>query len=65
MSVAALCASAASPKHVLLLHSYGREFTPFNTFSGTFRTALGEQLNGPVEFHDVALESTRSMIAPG
>ena len=52
-------ALGASPKQVLLLHSYGREFAPFNTFSESFRTALGEQQNGPVDFHELALESAR------
>jgi PAS domain S-box-containing protein len=52
-------AVGAAPKQVLLLHSFGREFAPFNTVSESFRTELGQQLNDPVEFHDVALESAR------
>jgi PAS domain S-box-containing protein len=52
-------AAEAPPKQVLLLHSFGREFAPFNTFSETFRTELGQQLGDRVEFHDVALESAR------
>jgi len=57
--VAALSAAGAAPKQVLLLHSFGREFAPFHTVSETFRTELGQQLDSPVEFHDVALESAR------
>lgn len=52
-------AAGAVPKEVLLLHSFGKEFAPFNTFSDVFRTELGQQLGDPVEFHDVALESAR------
>ena len=59
LALVALCASAASPKQVLLLHSFGREFAPFNTFSETFRTQLAQELGDPVELHDVALESAR------
>jgi PAS domain S-box-containing protein len=59
LCAATLCASAAAPKRVLLLHSFGREFAPFNTFSEAFRTALSQQLGYDVEFHDVALESAR------
>jgi len=52
-------AAGAAPKQVLLLHSFGREFAPFNAVSENFRTELGQQLDDPVEFHDVALESAR------
>ena len=57
--MAAPGASADTPKQLLLLHSFGREFAPFNTFSETFRMELGQQLGDAVEFHDVALESAR------
>lgn len=55
--MAAGSALAAESKQVLLLHSFGRDFAPFNTFSEAFRTELGQQMAGRVEFHDVALES--------
>jgi PAS domain S-box-containing protein len=54
-----LSARAESPKQVLLLHSFGREFAPFITFSETLRSELGQELGDRVEFHDVALESAR------
>ncbi len=60
--LATLVASGAADaphKHVLLLHSYGRGFEPFNTFSETFRTELAQQLGEPVEFSDVPLEGAR------
>jgi signal transduction histidine kinase len=52
-------APGASPKQVLLLHSFGREFAPFNTFTEGFRTEVGQQMQDPVEFHDAAFESAR------
>jgi hypothetical protein len=52
-------AKGAAPKRVVLLHSYGRGFEPYTTFSENFRTELATQLGQPVEFHDVALESAR------
>jgi PAS domain S-box-containing protein len=52
-------AAAAPPTEVLVLHSFGLEFAPYNTFSESFRTELGKRLDSPVEFHDVGLESAR------
>ena len=36
-------ASAAEPKRVMLLHSLGREFRPWNVYANTIRTELGLQ----------------------
>ena len=52
-------ATSAGPRHVLLLHSYGREFAPFNAFSESFRTELAQQLREPLDFRDVNLEAAR------
>jgi PAS domain S-box-containing protein len=52
-------AAGATATHVVILHSYGRGFEPYNTFSENFRTELAEQFAQPLEFHDVALESAR------
>jgi len=41
------------------LHSFGREFAPFNTFTEAFRSEVGQQMVDRVEFHDVAFESAR------
>lgn len=57
--VMVLSASAAAPCRILLLHSYGREFAPFNAFSGNFRTELAKLSPGPVDFYEVLLESAR------
>ena len=52
-------ASAAAPKRVVFLYSYGLGFEPYKTFAVNFRTELAEQFAQPLEFHDVALESAR------
>jgi hypothetical protein len=56
-----LCLSAlgAEPKRVLLIHSFGRDFAPFNTFSGNFRTELARQSTDPIDGYEVSLESAR------
>ena len=52
-------AVGAPPTRVVLLHSYGRGFEPYSTFSENFRTELAKEFGQPLEFHDVALESVR------
>src|SRR5215211_6817891 len=54
-----LTAEAAEPRRVLLLHSFGREFEPFSTFSETFRSELARQSSEPLDFFDVGLGSAR------
>lgn len=49
-----------APKHVLVLYSLGREFSPFNVMAGTFRTELAQRSPTPIEFHEVTLETARS-----
>jgi len=60
LTLATLCASAASPKRVLLIHSFTRDFAPFNTFSAILRTELVSQSPEPVDVFEVSLESARS-----
>ena len=55
----AIGATGAEPRRVLLLHSFGREFEPFSTFSENFRTELAKQSPEPLDFFDVALETAR------
>lgn len=49
----------AQPRRVLLIHSFGRDFEPFNTFSAEFRAGLARQSPQPVDFFDVALADAR------
>jgi PAS domain S-box-containing protein len=59
VALATVCASGASPKRVLLLQSFGRDFAPFNTFSGVLRTELVSQSPEPVDVFEVSVESAR------
>lgn len=49
----------AEPARVLLIHSFGRDFAPYDAFSGYFRTELARQSPRPIDFYEVALESAR------
>jgi signal transduction histidine kinase len=51
--------AAAEPKRVFLLHSFGREFSPFNEFPGSFRAELVRQSPDPIEFFEASLEMAR------
>ena len=53
-------AEAAAPKRVVILHSYGRDFAPFNATGSVLRTELASQLHGPVVFLEASLESERA-----
>lgn len=59
LTLATLSVSATSAKRVLLLHSFGRDFAPFNTFSGTFCTELVSQLPESVDVFEISVESSR------
>ncbi len=48
-----LCASAASPKRLLL------SFEAYHTVAGLLRTELASQMAEPIDFSEVSLESTR------
>ena len=50
---------AAVPKRVLIVHSFGRDFAPYNPTGQAFRTRLTELLKQPVVFHDVSLDVER------
>ena len=43
---------------MLILHSFGRDFAPFNAVSSTFRTELARQSAAPIEFFEASLENT-------
>ncbi|MCW5559254.1 MAG: hypothetical protein KIT22_15665, partial [Verrucomicrobiae bacterium] len=51
--------AADSPRRVLLVHSFGRDFAPFNEVSAQFRTELARRSPEPVEFLDASLEMAR------
>ena len=45
-------ADAPRVRRVLILHSFGRDFAPFNALSSSFRTALAGQSATPIEFFE-------------
>ena len=55
----ALPAEAAEPKRVLIIHSFGRDYAPFNAVGIALRTELTKQLRQPVAFRDVSLDIER------
>jgi len=52
-------AEAAEPKRVLIIHSWGRDFAPFNAVALAFRSELAQQLKQPVAFHEASLDAER------
>lgn len=59
LALAAPGASAASPQRVLLIHSFGRDFAPYNHFSGVLRTELVSEASGSVDVLEVSLDTAR------
>jgi signal transduction histidine kinase len=54
-----LSAEAAGPKRVLILHSFGRDFAPYDAIASTFRTDLAQRSPEPIRFIEVNLDLTR------
>ncbi|MDM0000762.1 sensor histidine kinase [Variovorax sp. J22P240] len=52
-------AAAGEVKRVLIIHSFGRDFAPFNAIGLVIRTDLTLLLRQPVVFHDVSLDAER------
>ena len=52
--------AAAEPKHIVLLHSFGREFLPWSDYSQAIRAELARQSPWPVNISDHSLMSARS-----
>lgn len=53
-------AEAAGPKRVLVLHSFGRDFAPFDTMASVFRTELARRSTEPIVFIEANLDFRRS-----
>ena len=51
---------ADEPARVLLLHSFGRDFAPFNAGAIAFRTELATLLHGSVVYQELSLDSERA-----
>ena len=59
LAFAAGNATAAEPKRVLLLHSFGWNFQAEDTFAGYLRTDLAEKSPFPLDRYEVSLEIAR------
>jgi ABC-type uncharacterized transport system substrate-binding protein len=53
-------ALAAEPKRVMILHSFGRDFKPWNEYARTIRTELERQSPWRLDITDHSLMSARS-----
>lgn len=52
-------AEAAEPKRILLLQSYGRDFSPFSEFAESFRVELDRQVKEPIDIYEFSLATAR------
>jgi signal transduction histidine kinase len=50
----------SEPKRVLLLHSFGRDFAPWNEYARVVREELGRQSNEPIDIFEASLAIARS-----
>jgi signal transduction histidine kinase len=57
----ALGAEAAGPKRVLVLHSFGRDFAPYDTIATVFRTELAQRSPQPISFVEINLDFRRAV----
>jgi signal transduction histidine kinase len=57
--LATLDASVAQPRRVLLLHSFGPHFAPWNAIAGRFREELIRQSPYPIDLHEASLQGER------
>ena len=59
LALTAVSATAAEPKRVLLVHSFGPDFQGEDIFAGYLRTELAEKSPYPLERYEVSLEIAR------
>jgi len=57
-------ADAAEPYRVLLLHSFGPYFSPWNTITTRFREELRKQFPHPIDLYEASLQGERSGYTP-
>ena len=53
-------ASAAEPKHVIVLHSFGRDFKPWSDYARTIRMELNRQSPWPLDITEHSLVTALS-----
>lgn len=49
--------AGSAPKRVLVLHSFGLQFAPYQVFASQLRAQLAERWPDPIELHEAALET--------
>jgi len=54
-------AAAQTPRRVLIVHSFGRDFAPFDAAIATFRRELASRSPDPVVFVEAALDAGRAI----
>jgi signal transduction histidine kinase len=54
-----VAAGAAEPKRILLLNSFGREFSPWNEYARQLRVELSRQVSGPIDIFETSLATAR------
>ena len=59
LPAAAAADADASPKRVLIIHSFGRDFAPYDTVVASFRRELASRGQQPVLFFEAALDAGR------
>jgi signal transduction histidine kinase len=59
MSPSAAQTSVRQTGKVLLLHSYGQNFSPWNRISGRFREELIKRSQRPIDLYEVSLQNVR------
>jgi signal transduction histidine kinase len=57
----ALGAEASDPKRVLILHSFGRDFAPYDTYASVFRAELARGSRAPIAFSEATLDAGRAL----
>ena len=55
LSFAIISEAAAAPKRILMLHSFGRDFAPWNEYATSFRAELDRQWPEPVDIYETSL----------
>jgi signal transduction histidine kinase len=60
IGLAQIARAATEAKHVMLLHSYGRDFIPWSDYSNAIRAELARQSPWPIEVSDHSLMSARN-----
>jgi len=58
--LACTVASAAEPKRVMLLHSFGRDLKPWSEYAKEIRAELNRQSQAPLNIYEHSLELARS-----